>query len=51
MILIDTGGQYSDGTTDITRVWYFGTPSKEEKTAYTAVLKAHIALEKLVFPL
>ena len=50
MILIDTGGQYKDGTTDITRVWYIGEPSDEEKRAYTAVLKAHIAIERLVFP-
>lgn len=50
MMLIDSGGQYTDGTTDITRVLYIGEPSEEEKKAYTAVLKAHIAIERLVFP-
>lgn len=50
MLLIDSGGQYTDGTTDITRTLYIGTPTSEEKKAYTAVLKAHIALERLVFP-
>ena len=50
MLLIDSGGQYTDGTTDITRTLYIGTPSPEEKRAYTAVLKAHIAIEQLVFP-
>ena len=50
MLLIDSGGQYADGTTDITRTLYIGTPSDEEKRAYTAVLKTHIAIELLVFP-
>lgn len=50
MLLIDSGGQYTDGTTDITRTLYIGTPGDEEKRAYTAVLKAHIAIERLVFP-
>lgn len=36
MMLIDSGGQYTDGTTDITRVLYIGEPSEEEKKAYTA---------------
>lgn len=50
MLLIDSGGQYTDGTTDITRTLYIGEPTPEEKRAYTAVLKAHIAIERLVFP-
>lgn len=33
MMLIDSGGQYTDGTTDITRVLYIGEPSEEEKKA------------------
>ena len=51
ILLIDSGAQYKDGTTDITRtIWLGGTPSKEIKTAYTAVLKGYIALENLQFP-
>ncbi|WP_053404140.1 aminopeptidase P family protein [Persicobacter sp. CCB-QB2] len=50
MLLIDSGGQYKDGTTDITRTFYLGTPSAEHKKAYTLVLKGHIAIEQVVFP-
>ncbi|NKI24954.1 aminopeptidase P family protein [Arenibacter sp. 6A1] len=51
ILLIDSGAQYKDGTTDITRtVWLGGTPSDEIKTTYTAVLKGYIALEQLQFP-
>jgi Xaa-Pro aminopeptidase len=50
MLLIDSGGQYQDGTTDITRTIYLGTPSEEEKKAYTLVLKGHIAVAMLKFP-
>ena len=50
MLLIDSGGQYLTGTTDITRTTYFGTPSDEEKRNFTLVLKGHIAVESLVFP-
>ena len=49
-VLVDSGAQYLDGTTDITRTLYIGEPTPEEKRAYTAVLKAHIAIERLVFP-
>lgn len=48
--LCDSGGQYLDGTTDITRTVHFGKPSAHEKACYTAVLKGHIALDSAVFP-
>ncbi|XP_044469572.1 aminopeptidase P1-like [Mangifera indica] len=48
--LCDSGGQYLDGTTDITRTVHFGKPSAHEKACYTAVLKGHIALGNARFP-
>ncbi|GLJ13946.1 hypothetical protein SUGI_0222910 [Cryptomeria japonica] len=48
--LCDSGGQYLDGTTDITRTVHFGKPSAHEKACYTTVLKGHIALDSAVFP-
>lgn len=48
--LCDSGAQYRDGTTDVTRTLHFGTPSPEEKKAYTLVLKGNIALDTAVFP-
>lgn len=48
--LCDSGGQYLDGTTDITRTVHFGKPSSLEKACYTQVLKGHIALDTAVFP-
>lgn len=50
MVLIDSGGQYWDGTTDITRTVHLGTPDDRERSLYTRVLKGHIALSRLVFP-
>ncbi len=50
LLLIDSGGQYLGGTTDITRVVPVGTPSPEQKRDYTAVLKGMIALSQAVFP-
>lgn len=51
ILLIDSGAQYKDGTTDITRtVWLGGKPTIELKIAYTSVLKGYIALEQLQFP-
>jgi len=50
MLLVDSGGQYLDGTTDITRTFHTGTPSKEEKVAFTMVLKGFIALDKAKYP-
>ena len=51
MLLVDSGGQYLDGTTDITRTFHLGTPTKEEKLAFTMVLKGYIALDKAKYPL
>ncbi|MCO5558378.1 hypothetical protein L7F22_011960 [Adiantum nelumboides] len=48
--LCDSGGQYLDGTTDVTRTVHFGKPSSHEKACYTQVLKGHIALDTAVFP-
>lgn len=48
-LLVDSGGQYPDGTTDITRTFALGPVTKEEKECYTWVLKSHIALAKAVF--
>ena len=50
LLLFDSGAQYHDGTTDITRVIPIGTPSTEQKRDYTLVLKCHIALAQTVFP-
>ena len=47
--LVDSGGQYRDGTTDITRTIIIGTPSKEQMDRYTRVLKGHIAISKVNF--
>lgn len=48
--LIDSGGQYIDGTTDITRTLTLGNTTDEEKKAYTLVLKGHIGVAMLKFP-
>ncbi len=49
-LLIDSGGQYKTGTTDITRTVHLSTPTQQEKIDYTLVLKGHIALAMAVFP-
>jgi Xaa-Pro aminopeptidase len=50
VLLVDSGGQYQDGTTDITRTFALSAPTEEQKKAYTLVLKGHIALAQLKFP-
>ena len=50
MYLCDSGGQYLDGTTDVTRTMHFGSPTNEEKECFTRVLKGHIEIDRLVFP-
>ena len=50
LYLIDSGGQYADGTTDVTRVVPVGAPSEEMRDRFTRVLKGHIALATAVFP-
>eukprot|EP01134_Creolimax_fragrantissima_P001095 CFRG1095T1 len=50
LYLCDSGGQYLDGTTDVTRTVHLGTPTAREIDAYTRVLRGHIALAMCVFP-
>jgi Xaa-Pro aminopeptidase len=50
LYLVDSGGQYLDGTTDITRTIAIGTPTQEMKRRFTQVLKGHIALATIRFP-
>ncbi len=50
LYLVDSGGQYPDGTTDITRTVAWGTPVAAMRTAFTLVLKGHIALATARFP-
>jgi Xaa-Pro aminopeptidase len=49
VLLLDSGGQYFDGTTDVTRTVAIGNPCQEIKDSFTQVLKAHIALASYVF--
>lgn len=50
LYLIDSGGQYREGTTDVTRTAPIGRPSREMKERFTLVLKGHIALATIRFP-
>jgi Xaa-Pro aminopeptidase len=50
LVLIDSGAQYQDGTTDITRTIALGALTEEQKKVYTLVLKGHIQLELAKFP-
>ena len=50
LLVLDSGGQYSCGTTDITRTVLFGKATREQKEDYTLVLKGHLALSSQVFP-
>ncbi len=50
LYLVDSGGQYLDGTTDVTRTIAIGTPTDEMRNRFTLVLKGHIALASAVFP-
>ena len=50
LYLLDSGGQYRDGTTDITRTIAIGTPTNEMRTRFTLVLKGHIAIARALFP-
>ena len=49
IFLCDTGAQYKDGTTDITRTVHYGKPTKREKEMYTRVLLGNLSLERLIF--
>lgn len=48
--LCDTGAQFADGTTDITRTHHFGKPTVDERRCYTRVLQGHVAMARAVFP-
>jgi Xaa-Pro aminopeptidase len=50
LYLVDSGGQYPDGTTDVTRTVAIGTPTAEMRDRFTRVLKGHIALGSALFP-
>ncbi len=50
LYLVDSGGQYADGTTDVTRVVPVGTPTDEMRDRFTRVLRGHIALATAIFP-
>src|SRR3546814_3190819 len=50
LYLVDSGGQYDDGTTDITRTIAIGAPTAEMRRRFTQVLKGHIALATARFP-
>jgi len=50
LLLVDSGAQYLDGTTDITRTVCLGTPTADERRDFTLVMKGHIALAKSIFP-
>ena len=50
LYLVDSGGQYPDGTTDVTRTVPIGEPTEEMRAQFTRVLKGHIALSRIRFP-
>jgi Xaa-Pro aminopeptidase len=50
LFLLDSGAQYQDGTTDITRTLATGVPSDEQRDRFTRVLKGHVAIARAVFP-
>jgi Xaa-Pro aminopeptidase len=50
LLLIDSGAQYQDGTTDVTRTIAIGTPTAEMRDRFTRVLRGHIAISRAVFP-
>ena len=50
LLLVDGGGQYLDGTTDVTRTMAIGEPSEDQRRKFTLVLKSHIALATVRFP-
>ncbi len=50
LLLVDSGGQYLDGTTDVTRTVAIGEPSAEMRERYTLVLKGHVAVARARFP-
>ena len=49
--MVDSGGQYLDGTTDVTRTFHYGEPKAEHKERYTDVLKGSIELARITIPI
>ncbi|CAN0088431.1 unnamed protein product, partial [Phaeothamnion confervicola] len=49
-LLIDSGGQFLDGTTDVTRTVHLGAPTAHQRRCFTLVLRGHIAIAAAVFP-
>ena len=50
LVLVDSGGHYLDGTTDVTRTIALGRPTDEQRARFTLVLKGHVALARACFP-
>jgi Xaa-Pro aminopeptidase len=50
LLLVDSGAQYQDGTTDVTRTIAIGTPTDEMRDRFTRVLRGHLAIARAVFP-
>lgn len=50
LVILDSGGQYTEGTTIVSRTMHFGEPTFEQKKMYTNILRAIIRLSTLVFP-
>ena len=50
LYLLDSGGHYYEGTTDVTRVMHLGNPTMHHKKYYTCVLKGHLAIKNIIFP-
>lgn len=50
LFMVDSGGQYLDGTTDVTRTFHFGTPTQEQVERYTDVLMGAVELARVVVP-
>lgn len=50
MLLVDSGGHYLSGTTDVTRTVHLGTPTEHQRRCYTRVLQGHVDLARAVFP-
>lgn len=50
MFLLDSGAQFLDGTTDVTRTVHLGSPSQYQKECFTRVLKGHVGLASVIFP-
>eukprot|EP00732_Lithocolla_globosa_P003343 Lithocolla_globosa_v1_NODE_2639_length_1924_cov_24.632424.p1 type:complete len:601 gc:universal NODE_2639_length_1924_cov_24.632424:40-1842(+) len=50
LFLLDSGAQYKNGTTDVTRTIHLGCPTQEERACFTSVLKGHIAIDSVKFP-